>query len=168
MDLETPVLARLREHLLSLGRHSIAPQFGAPRATAGSDDESAVLLRFRPFAELFFLVASADGTIDARERAVTLGAFRALTGGRVKSASLEKLEQELADQLKAEGAMTMLESVCSSLASDREDAELAFTLGSVVALADETFAGDEAELLAQLAKWLRIPQARASELLTEV
>lgn len=161
-------LSQLKAHLLELGRHSILPQRNAPPALPGTDDEVAVLERFRPFAELFLLVASADGSVDPRERAVTLGAFRALSGGRVRGASLEGLEQQVEQQLKSVDRLDMLESVCSALAGDREDAELAFTLGSVVALADESLDRQEQDLLVQLATWLRIPPDRAEALLQSV
>lgn len=164
MNIDTPLIRNLTAHLMGLSRHSISPQHGAKSVTLESPEEVAVMNRFHPFAELFFLVASADGEIDEDERAVMLGAFRALTGGRVRGARLEALEAELQDLVLSEGHLTRLEAVCSALASDRDDAELAFTLASAVALANEDFDPGEESLLSNLASWLRISPERISAL----
>lgn len=122
------------------------------------------MVRFRPFAELLLLVAAADGRIDEVERAVILGAFRAITGGRVRSATLLALEQELRVTISGGDRDALLEDVCSALAVDKRDAELALTLASAVALADQTVDVAEAELIRTLASWLSIPPTRVGEL----
>jgi len=121
--------------------------------------------RFRPFAELFYLVAAADGEVDSQERAVMLGAFRALTGGRVRGATLENFESELRDLCLAEGVDSRLEFVCSSLANDRDDKELALTLAAAVALANQHLDDGESQLMEKLARWLGIPPPRMAQLI---
>lgn len=165
LDLDTPIISDVRDHLLRLSRTSFEPTHGGRRAREGSPEEDAVIDRFRPFAELFLLVAAADGTIDDAERAVILGAFRGLTGGRVRSSTLETLEREIQAVIAASDTVARLEGVCAHLAGDRQDAELAFTLASAVALADENVDPSEVELLRTLASWLSIREDRAIELL---
>lgn len=165
MNIDTPLIRNLTAHLLGLSRQSIPPQHGARTAAQESPEEAAVMERFHPFAELFFLVASADGEIDKQERAVMLGAFRALTGGRVRASRLEALEDELRDLALSEGHLARLEAVCSSLAGERDDAELAFTLACAVALANEDFDPGEESLLSNLAAWLRISPQRIAALM---
>lgn len=160
MNVDTPLIHRLRAHLLGLSRHSIPPQHGATAASESSPEEAAVIERFRPFAELFYLVATADGHVDTQERAVMVGAFRALTGGRVRGNTLEALHRELQTLVENQGTESRLEAVCAHLAADREEAELAFTLASAVALADHDFDASEQSLLKQLASWLGISASR--------
>lgn len=167
MNIDTPLIHHLRTHLLGLSRQSIAPQHGAMAARESSPEEAAVMHRFRPFAELFYLVASADGVVDSHERAIMMGAFRALTGGRVRGSTLEALETQLRDLVESQGCLNRLEEVCAYLGSDREDAELAFTLASAVALANETFDPREQSLLTNLASWLGISSSRIAVLVEQ-
>ena len=129
-----------------------------------SPEEDAVLARFRPFAELFYLVASADGVIDADERHVMRGAFESLTGGRVARDRLLALEAELMTAAAGRDREDLLEGVCCAFAREREDAELAFTLAAVVAYANRAVDGSESLLVKQLASWLGISQTRAGQL----
>jgi tellurite resistance protein len=165
MDLQAPPIQRIVAHLLGLAQASIAPTHGGRHALIGSVEEAAVLDRFRPFAELFMLVAMADGQIDRNEHAVILGAFRSLTGGRVRGQSLEHLERELREKLAEEDPLDRLEIVCAALARDRREAELALTLASAVAVADSRVHPTEKTLLLTLAKWLRLPAESVSALL---
>ena len=168
MDFNTPLIRRLRDHLLDVAPPSIAPPALTPQADeppSASPEEMAIVRRFRPFAELFYLVASADGHIDAEERHVMRGAFESLTGGRVGRELLLRLETELIEAAAGRDRDELLEDVCSALARDREDAELAFTLGVVVALADRSVDKDEQAVVFQLASWMGISRARANELL---
>jgi tellurite resistance protein len=123
------------------------------------------MIRFRPFAELFFLVAAADGKVEDSERAVILGSFRALTGGRVRAKALLALENRLRADLDQGDRLARLEDVCSALSGDPQDAELALTLASAVAIADKTVDPNEVELIQTLASWLGVSKARTSELL---
>lgn len=170
MDLNTPLIRRLRDHLLDVAPSSIAPP--APTAEVErittrptSPEEDAVVERFRPFAELFYLVASSDGEIDTDERLVMRGAFEALTGGRVGRERLLVLEAELISQAADRDREDLLERVCSVLSQDREDAELAYTLAAVVAYANRSIDAREQELVEQVAAWLGISGYRANALL---
>ncbi len=166
MDWNTPLIRRLRDHLLDVAPSSLIPPPVEPvEDSVATPEELAIIHRFRPFAELFYLIASADGHIDADERHVMRGAFESLTGGRVRPDRLLTLEAELIEAAAGRDRDELLEDVCSALARDREDAELAFTLGVVVALADRQVDRNEQSLVDQLASWMGISTRRAHELL---
>jgi len=166
MKLDTPLVQRLRDHLIQQSRASFAPLHGTSTAQCGSEEEAAILERFRPFGELLFLVAQADGQVEKEERSLMKGAFHVLTAGRVRGTVLAQLENELASALKEHGVEARLEAVCNALSHNREDAELALSLASAVALADFKIDANEALLISQLASWLGIPKTRANELLS--
>jgi len=169
MELDTPLVLKLRQHLIDVAPSSRVPvlinETAAGAALQGSPEEDAIVDRFRPFAQLFYLVASADGEIDEDERHVMRGAFESLTAGRVGPGRLLGLEAELMGQAAAYDREQLLEQVCSALSRDREDAELAFTLAAVVAAANRQVEHHEVQLVDQLATWLGLSARRASELL---
>jgi len=165
MNVDTPLMRTLRDHLLGLAPRSIRPRDPSGRAGEDSPEEAAILERFYPFAELLFLVAGADGTVDPRERAATLGAFVALTDGRLPRSTLERVERAVTERAHRDGWELRLHRVCSDLSADREDAELAFTLASAVALSDERATEEEWTLLSFIAEALGISPRRMDVLL---
>lgn len=165
MNVDTPLMRLLRDHLLDLAPLSIRPRDPAGRAPADSPEEAAILDRFYPFAELLFLVAGADGRVDSKERAATLGAFVALTDGRLPRSTLERIEQAVTERARRDGWERRVHRVCSELSADREDAELAFTLASAVALSDGVTTDSEWALLAFIAEGLGISPRRMDRLL---
>jgi len=165
MNVDTPLMRILRNHLLELAPLSIRPRDPAGRAAAESPEEAAILERFYPFAELLFLIAGADGHVDAKERAATLGAFVALTDGRLPRSTLERIERAVVERARRDGWELRLHRVCSDLSADRDDAELAFTLATAVALSDEVTADEELARLAFVAEALGISPRRMDVLL---
>jgi tellurite resistance protein len=168
MELDTPLVLKLRQHLIEVAPSSRGPALireSGAEVPRGSPEEDAIVDRFRPFAQLFYLVASADGEIDEDERHVMRGAFESLTAGRVGAQRIFGLEAELMTQAAAYDREHLLEQVCSALSRDREDAELAFTLAAVVAAANRHVERHEAQLVDQLASWLGVSARRAAELL---
>lgn len=160
MNFDSPLIRTLRDHLLGLARHSIAPRDPAGRAPSETPEEEAIIERFEPFAELLFLVTDADGAVSDSERATILGAFRALTGGRISPSRLEKIELEIEARRQREGMHVRLEAACTRLSLNRDDAELAFTLANAVALADRDLDGPETVLLEQLSHLLGVSSQR--------
>jgi tellurite resistance protein len=160
MNFESPLIRTLRDHLLGLAQHSIVPRDPSGRADSETPEERAIIERFEPFAELLFLVTEADGEMNGAERATILGAFRALTGGRVSPLTLEKIESNLRQRSQREGRVVRLEAACTRLSLNRDDAELAFTLANAVALSDETLAFGEQALLEQLSDLLGVSSQR--------
>lgn len=167
MKLDTLVVQRLRDHLIQRSHELIGSENSGRYVRENSQEEDAVMQRFRPFAELLFLVARADGQVGSRERAVVQGAFRVLTSGRVRGELLEDLEKELGRIVGDDGLEARLESVCGALSGDREDAELALHLAGAVALADSLVDPDELALLRTIRAWLGISVERAESLLNE-
>lgn len=165
MDVDTPAVRALRQHLLRLSTDSIPPSLGFTRAREQTPEEDEVLRRFAPFAELLYLVAASDGRTVKAEREVILGAFRALTGGRVRSQRLSELEASLRERMATSGPDEMLEEVASSLALVPQDAELGFALSAAVVLADSSVEAREERFLVELADWLGIGSERARGLL---
>jgi len=165
MNVDTPLMRILRDHLLELAPLSIRPRDPAGRAAADSPEEAAILERFYPFAELLFLVAAADGRVEPRERAATLGAFVALTDGRLPRSTLERVERAVTERARRDGWERRLQRVCGDLSADRDDAELAFTLASAVALSDDVTTESEWNLLAFIAEALGISPRRMDLLL---
>lgn len=165
MNVDTPLMRLLRDHLLELAPLSIRPRDPAGRAAADSPEEAAILDRFYPFAELLFLVAGADGRVEPKERAATLGAFVALTDGRLPRSTLERVEQAVTERARRDGWERRVHRVCSDLSADREDAELAFTLASAVALSDGITTDSEWALLSFIAEGLGISPRRMDRLL---
>lgn len=164
MDVDTTRIRALRDQLVELSPRSVPPRDPAPRALSGSPEEDAVVARFLPFGELILLVARVDGSIGEREEKAVLGAFVALTGGRVPRATIERVKMVAEERLRFVSPLDRLERVCVEIALSREDAELAFVLASAVALADDTVEPSESELLLLVAECLGISRRRADEL----
>ena len=166
MHVTTPAVHALRNHLLNLSTHSIAPGGGLNRPRLESPEEEDILRRFRPFAKLLFLVSAIDGNMHKSERNVILGAFRLLTDGRIAGARLAELETEIRGEIGKSDVEELLEEVTSHLSLVKRDAELGFTLAAAVVLADEAVAAQEDAFLEKLAQWLAISSKRAAALLS--
>lgn len=166
MEFDTPLVRTLRDHLLGLARPSLVPRDPNAPEHGESPEERAILERFEPFAELLYLLTRADGHVDEAEKRAVLGAFRALTGGRVSSGALARVEGRLEKRRLAEGTPARLEAACSTLSMNRDDAELALTLASAVALSDEVLAPDESDFLESLSGMLGVPERRFQALLS--
>lgn len=156
---------RLRNHLIATAPISIRPPRPDEVADPGSPEEEAILNRFFPFAELMYLVARADGVIVPREREAILGAYRTLTGGRVPKERLRQLEDATDELYRRDGLEERLERICTTLALDRGDAELALSLAAAVALADCLQESDEVDLLQTVARWLGLEDLLARAIL---
>ena len=97
--------------------------------------------------------------------AASLGAFVALTDGRLPRSTLERVEQAVVERAKRDGWELRLHRVCSDLSADRDDAELAFTLASAVALSSDVTTEAELSLLSFIAEALGISPRRMDVLL---
>jgi tellurite resistance protein len=160
MNFDSALIRTLRDHLLGLAKHSIVPRDPAGRPGSETPEVEAIIERFDPFAELLFLVTHEDGVVTEPERATILGAFRALTGGRVSPSRLEGIEADLDARRRREGKGARLEAACTKLSLNRDDAELAFTLANAVALADRELHAQETEMLEQLSDLLGVTSQR--------
>lgn len=163
--LKPDALGALRDTLLERGAPSSRSSGAAPGNH--SAETEALLLRMAPFLELLYLMMVADGIAEDSERRLLQGVSRTFFAGDVSSAALDELLNGFEASRQAEGLEGRLESVANSLSADRLDAEAAFTLTAVMALADGATDLTEHDLLSQLAQMLGVSSRRAHELLEQ-
>lgn len=167
MRLDSATLARMRDELRSRGaRVSLPPPSGAP-ASQASVDVLAIMERVAPICEVLYLLMVADCDSDARELEVLRGTVRALTDGVLKTTVIEGMIARFEAALDAYGKESRLAQVTAQLSADRQDAEAAFVLASVMAIADESPNERERAVLEELREQLGISSARARSLVGE-
>jgi tellurite resistance protein len=168
MRLDSATLARLRDELRRRGaRVSLPPPAGSPVAPQAAVDVLATMERIAPICEALYLLMVVDEASDAREQEVLRGTARALSDGVLKTAVIDGMLARFQAALEVHGRERRLAQVTAQLAADRHDAEAAFVLASVMAIADETPNERERSLLEELREQLGIPAARAGVLLGE-
>jgi tellurite resistance protein len=168
MRLDSASLARLRDELQRRGAlPSLPPLPGLLPVPIPELDVLATVERIAPICEALYLLMMADQVSDAREQQLRRGAVRALTGGSLRSAVINDMLARFAAAQRTHGRDQRLAQVTAQLAADRQDAEAAFTLASVMAIADETPEPREEALLEELREQLGISGARARTLLGE-
>ncbi len=187
MRLDSSTLARLRDELRMRGaRPSVPPPPAVPpqvearagarersdaaspaRPDDGSPEARAIVQRIAPMCEVLYLLMMADHAYDVRERDVLRGAARALSDGMLRTAVIDGMLARFEAALRAYGRELRLAQITAQLAKDRPDAEAAFMLAAVMAIADEAPDERERALLEELRELLGIAQARARELLGE-
>jgi tellurite resistance protein len=167
MRLDSRTLARLRDELRSRGARVSLPPPPAAKPPPGAVDVPAITERVAPICEALYLLMVADGACDAREQEVLRGTVRALTDGALKTGMIEALLARFAAALEVHGREARLAQVTGQLAADRQDAEAAYMLASVMAIADESPDAREHNLLEELREQLGISPERARVLLGE-
>lgn len=168
MRLDSETLARLRDALRGGVAHPPPVPDGAEALPGdGSPEMRAIAARIAPLCEVLYLLSVADHRHDARERAVMAGAIGALTEGALGEAAIERMIAGFEAALAAEGWESRLARSAGVLAADRRDAEAAFTLAAVMAIADEFPDERERVLLEELRAQLGISARRAQVLLGE-
>jgi tellurite resistance protein len=163
--LDSETLLRLRDELRKSGaRRSIPP----PAPSEPPPDVLAIVQRVAPMCEVLYLLMVADEHSDERELEVLRGAIRALTEGALRSSVIDAMMARFEAAAREFGRDTRLAQIAALLAADREDAEAAFTLAAVMAIADETPDDRERALLEELRQLLGIKAERAHALLGEL
>jgi tellurite resistance protein len=150
----------LRDRLRDRGRPSLRP-----RPLEAAPEAAAAYERVLPFAELMYLIMSADHDVTGAEREALLGALRALTDNQASTSALEQMMAAFERQKREHGPESRLDAVAAVLAADRDDRELAWALAAAVALADDRLAPTERAVLQDLADRLGISTERQRELL---
>jgi hypothetical protein len=168
VHLDSATLARLRDELRRRGaRLSAPPRVSSAPAEKASADVLAVMERVAPICEVLYLLMMADETGDAREQELLRGTVRALTDGMLKTRVIDAMLTRFDAALRARGREARLAQVSAQLAADREDAEAAFTLASVMTIADEAPDERERSILEELRELLGITRERARILVGE-
>ncbi len=147
MNIDTDAIRRLRDHLLA---HDDKPGAGDANRPAASQRE-ALIRRVDPFVETMYLVMIADGTPADVERKALVAAIDILTNGILSSADIESMVDRFEENVTSSGAEARFEQLGSRICVDRDDRETAFSLGAVIALADEKVEVSENRAL----KWIR-------------
>jgi tellurite resistance protein len=155
-------IARLRDKLLSRGQPTLHPP--APRPTV-SPELSAMAERVRPFAEVMYLVLSADAGITEPERDVLRGALRSLTEGALSSAAMEIMLRDFEANLAREGLELRLDDLASTMYGDRADARLALGLATAAAEADHGVGPEELRVIRAFGERLGIDEIELEEML---
>lgn len=120
--------------------------------------------RVRPFAEIMYLVLSADASITERERDVLRGALRSLTEGALSSAVMNDMLTEFARNLAREGLDLRLDYLASVMYADRADARLALGLATAAAEADRGLGAEERAVIEGLGERLGVSAMEMREL----
>lgn len=165
MSASGKTLDRLKDQLLTGGsRPSIAPR---PWSKESERPEAeAAYQRIRPFAEAMYLVMSADGALDDRERNSLRGALRSLTNGALGTGAMQAMLDEFENLLRRDGLELRLDDVAARLYPEREDRELALALAATVAISDDHFVEVERQAITSLAERLGVGKRRLDALLS--
>lgn len=172
MNVNTRTIVRLRDALLESGRRPSTVLSSAyealTRAGLLSPEETVALNRVDPLAETMFLMMSVDGKVAEAERDAVRGAIRGLTGGSLRSGTINVMLENYAARLQEQGRDQRLHEIAEEIASERGEAEGAFALAAAVALADGEVAEAENEFVNQLADWFGIEAGRAELILDQL
>lgn len=169
VNIDTEAIRRLRDHLLShvpetpgtQPRHRDAGQDGEPR-------RDAVTRRVEPFAETMYLVMMADGEPDAAERKALAAAISVLTDGQMTADDIDSMLERFDGNTRHAGSEGRLAQLGARLCADQDDRETAFSLGAVVALADDRVDVRENQALQWIRKYYGISDRRMASILESI
>lgn len=168
MKLDSDLLARMRDELVHAGQRATVPPTPGRLPVQSDAERTAVIERVSPICEVLYLLMVADAEQHRNEQELLRGAVRALTDGALRRESIDGMLMRFESALSLHGRDERLTQVTGQLAADRQDAEAAFTLAAVMAIADERAEADEQALLDELRELLGISTKRARTLLGEV
>ncbi|MET0285645.1 MAG: TerB family tellurite resistance protein [Polyangiales bacterium] len=167
MRLDSETLLRLRDQLRRTGERRTLP----PPTAVASDvpaDVLAIVQRVAPICEVLYLVMVADERSDEREVEVLRGAIRTLTEDALRGPVVDGMLERFEAAARQFGREARLAQVAAQLSADRPDAEAAFTLAAVMAIADDDPDEQERVWIEELRQMLGVRPARAAELLGEL
>ncbi len=160
MNLDTAAIRRLRDHFVEVDAAHIGSSSTPPDAVA-----QAVLRRAEPFAETMYLVMMADGSAGEEEQKALVGALHVLTHGAAAGDAAQAMFDRFAQNLATFGAHSRLQQIGARLSAQAQDRETAFSLGAMVALADDNIDWRESELIHHLAEFYGVSDRRIEALL---
>ncbi len=164
MNIDSTAIRRLRDNLLSQARHD-------PRRSEGNDGtelELAVLRRVEPFAETMFLVMMADGDPASVEREALVAALEVLTDAQLRRAEIDAMLDRFQSNVARSGAEARLAQIGAVVCADRDDRETAFTLGAVIALADDRVDVRENRTLEWVQEYFGLSDRRVASLIDAI
>jgi len=163
MNIDTDAIRRLRDQLLE---HYDSPGTVDAGQVAAVQVE-ALLRRVDPFAETMYLVMIADGTPADSERRTLVAAIDILTNGALGLVAIESMLGRFEQNLSA-GAEARFAQLGARICADRDDRETAFSLGAVIALADEDVDVSENRALKWIRQYYGLSERQASEILGSI
>ena len=169
MKLTTEMIERLRDTLLEEGRRPTL----VPSSAYGSLTREALLTPREqdelewvdPIGEVMFLMMRADREGTEREKTVLKGALRDLTGGVLRSGTLDVLLEHYEERVATAGWRGRLEAAADILSRDSLTSEVTYTLAAAMALADDQVTLEENKVIDRLAELLGLTDERCCELL---
>jgi tellurite resistance protein len=164
MNIDTEAIRRLRDHLLSHTPETATEQPPNERPLP-EPRKDAVMSRVAPFAETMYLVMMADGEPDAAEHNALSAAITVLTDGQLSATDIEAMLERFEGNAQRAGSEGRLEQIGVRLCADQDDRETAFSLGAVVALADERVDARENQALQWIRKYYGISDRRVAAIL---
>jgi tellurite resistance protein len=120
-----------------------------------------------PIIDLAVLVASAEGAIDDRERAMLLDLLQTLLGTNLTAEVVDHLITASLEVIEVAGAKSRARLVASIL-DDCDAVEPALRVGLAVAFASEGLSAAESAVLEDIADAAKFPRARLGELAAEM
>lgn len=166
MDIDTKAIRRLRDHLLSRTHGPdarVGSAAGDPQHASRAGE--AVARRLEPFAETMYLVMIADGNPAPIERRAMAAAITVLADGQMSARAIESMLARFDANAQRAGAEARLAEIGSRLCADPDDRETAFSLGAVVALADDRVDLKENHALEWIRKYFGVSDRRVASIL---
>jgi tellurite resistance protein len=120
-----------------------------------------------PIIDLGVLVASADGVIDDKERAVLLDLFQTLLDAKLSAEVVDHLVTSCAQIIEAAGAESRARLVAEIL-HDCDAVEPGLLVAIAIAYASEGMSADERVVIERIADAARLPRARLEEIITRM
>jgi hypothetical protein len=121
-----------------------------------------------PFVEAMYIMMVADRRMMNVERQVLRGALAVLSDEKVRTRHMEAMLDAAARNVVAEGVERRLQKVLAKLSQHPTKAESAALVAAAIAAADDKVVPEENELLKRMVRDLKIDDARANEILSEV
>jgi tellurite resistance protein len=164
VNIDSTAIRRLRDNLLSQAQHDQQRAEGDD----GTELELAVLRRVEPFAETMFLVMMADGDPASIEREALVAALQVLTDARLRRTEIDAMLDLFQSNVARSGAEARLAQIGAVVCADKDDRETAFTLGAVIALADDRVDVRENRILEWVQEYFGVSDRRVASLIDAI
>jgi len=159
-DPETPI------SILSLAAASYGSR-PADEATVPTGFDPLAVALFEAIVEGAYLVAAADGVVDAEERKTFERVVAAACGGAVPASSIAALVADLADQLAEDGMDRRIEVVASQVHKKSHALEI-LRIAALLAHSSDNVSPVEREVLGKLAAACKLDAGQVDQAISDV
>ncbi|MEH6516050.1 MAG: TerB family tellurite resistance protein [Halioglobus sp.] len=164
MNIDTQTIRRLKDALVASGGSGALPDSARSAQETGT---RAALERVTPFIETMYLVMMADGEATDTELDALRGALKILTQDLLDASTLVQVLLDCEQRMTSQGVEARLQAIGGKICADRSDRETALSLAAAVALADDSVAAEENELLHSIAEWFGVSDKRCRDILQQ-